>query len=193
MLHVQDAMERGEFALSVDVARVQGKCLCHMSQGLWQISRRDMTSPCPTPRQMSRHVAMFPQFCAHRGSDGVSEVEKSAPLLKSSLLSQKLPRNAVKTARITRKTWVSIPLFLPQMTSFGRFRVHRPQYFGKCCDMLRHVALAARFVGKCRDMSSTRLYRDFRQMSKRLSRHPRSGQPQTAVSRAGVTLPVNMV
>ena len=101
-------------ALNEDVARVTGKCLCHMSQGLWQMSRRDMTSPCPTPRQMSRHVAMFPQFCAHRGSDGVSEVEKSAPLLKSSLLSQKLPRNAVKTARITRKTWVLIPLFLPR-------------------------------------------------------------------------------
>ena len=140
------------------------------------MSRRDMTSPCPTPRQMSRHVAMFPQFSARRGSDGVSEVEKSAPLLKSSLLSQKIAKKCCKNSKNHQKNLGLDPSFFANMTSFGRFRGHRPQYFGKCCDMLRHVALAARFVGKCRDMSSTRPHRDFRQMSKRLSRHPRSGQ-----------------
>ena len=39
-----------------------GKCLCHMSQGSWQMSRHDMTSPNPNPWQMSRHVAMSPHF-----------------------------------------------------------------------------------------------------------------------------------
>ena len=147
-----------------------------MSQGLWQMSRRDMTSPCPTPRQMSRHVAMFPQFCAHRGVRWRFGGRKIRPIAEIFTFITKIAKKCCKNSKNHQKNLGLDPSFFAKMTSFGRFRGHRPQYFGKCCDMLRHVALAARFVGKCRDMSSTRPHRDFRQMSKRLSRHPRSGQ-----------------
>ena len=42
--------------------------------------------------------------------------------------------------------------------------------------MTRHLARAIRFLGKCRDMSSTRPGPRSRQMSKGMSRHPRTGQ-----------------
>ena len=101
---------------------------------------------------------------------------KIRPIAEIFTFITKIAKKCCKNSKNHQKNLGLDPSFFAKMTSFGRFRGHRPQYFGKCCDMLRHVALAARFVGKCRDMSSTRPHRDFRQMSKRLSRHPRSGQ-----------------
>ena len=105
--------------MSENVAGVRGKCLCHMSQGSWQMSRRDMTSPHPNPWQMSRHVAMFPHFLLTGGPDGVSAVKKSAQKRKNSFLSPKSLRDGMEMARNTQTTSAANHFFLPKMSQFG--------------------------------------------------------------------------
>ena len=73
-----------------------GKCLCHMSQGSWQMSRHDMTSPNPNPWQMSRHVAMSPHFILV----GVKIPIKFAP---SRFLSPSSLRHAIMVAQSSRE------------------------------------------------------------------------------------------
>ena len=144
-----------------------------MSQGLWQMSRRDMTSPRPKPWQMSRYIAMSPNFLITEGSDRVSGVKKSGPKRKELCFSPKSTRSAGKSSKNSLKIVGHDPSFEAKMSPFGGLLAHvtctSPTLWQKCRDMSRHVSGASRFLGKCRDMSKTWPHRDFRQMSKRMS------------------------
>ena len=106
----------------------KGKCSCHMSQGSWQMSRRDMTSPHPNPWQMSRHVAMFPHFLLTGGPDGVSAVKKSAQKRKNSFLSPKSLRDGMEMARNTHVAAEGFFFVAKNESIWGLRRSARPHH-----------------------------------------------------------------